>query len=66
MSPEEFDVFLAEMEQDIRAADRDMREIEELEKKGVTGAGKLPGAFSQFLHSRFPSSSSDCAPMYRL
>lgn len=32
------------MEPDIRAADRDMREIEVLEKKGVTGAGKLPGS----------------------
>ncbi|KAF5383700.1 hypothetical protein D9615_003600 [Tricholomella constricta] len=31
------------MEPDIRAADRDMREIELLEQKGVTGAGKLAG-----------------------
>jgi len=42
MSPNELEVFLTEMEPDIRAADRDMREIEILEKKGVTGAGKLP------------------------
>jgi len=41
MSPEEVDAFLAEMEPDIRAADRDMLEIDALEKKGVTGAGKL-------------------------
>lgn len=41
MSPEELEAFLAEMEPDIRAADRDMREIEASEKKGVTGAGKL-------------------------
>ncbi|KAF8159434.1 hypothetical protein B0H34DRAFT_796679 [Crassisporium funariophilum] len=41
MSPEEIDAFLVEMEPDIRAADRDMREIEALENKGVTGAGKL-------------------------
>ncbi|KAF8634574.1 hypothetical protein AX17_004164 [Amanita inopinata Kibby_2008] len=41
MSSEEFDALLHEMEPDIRAADRDMREIEMLEKKGVTGAGKL-------------------------
>ncbi|KAH7923972.1 hypothetical protein BV22DRAFT_1105772 [Leucogyrophana mollusca] len=41
MSPEELEAFLAEMEPDIRAADRDMREIEVLEKKGVTAAGKL-------------------------
>lgn len=43
MSPSELEAFLAELEPDIRAADRDMREIEMLEKKGVTGAGKLPG-----------------------
>ncbi|KAI0316063.1 hypothetical protein OF83DRAFT_1031586, partial [Amylostereum chailletii] len=42
MSPAELDAFLAELEPDIRAADRDMREIELLEQKGVTGAGKLP------------------------
>ncbi|KAF8202145.1 hypothetical protein BJ912DRAFT_943894 [Pholiota molesta] len=42
MSPEEINAFLAEMEPDIRAADRDMLEIDALEKKGVTGAGKLP------------------------
>ncbi|KAF8635049.1 hypothetical protein AX15_000585 [Amanita polypyramis BW_CC] len=41
MSPEEFEALLQEMEPDIRAADRDMREIEMLEKKGVTGAGRL-------------------------
>lgn len=44
MSTEELDAFLVEMEPDIRAADRDMREIEALEKKGVTGAGKLAGS----------------------
>jgi hypothetical protein len=43
MTPAELEAFLAEMELDIRAADRDMREIEMLEKKGVTGAGKLIG-----------------------
>ncbi|EIW79367.1 hypothetical protein CONPUDRAFT_167124 [Coniophora puteana RWD-64-598 SS2] len=41
MAPEELDAFLADMEPDVRAADRDMREIEALEAKGVTGAGKL-------------------------
>ncbi|KAF8966253.1 hypothetical protein BDZ97DRAFT_1903805 [Flammula alnicola] len=41
MTPEEINAFLAEMEPDIRAADRDMLEIDALEKKGVTGAGKL-------------------------
>lgn len=44
MSSTELEAFLAELEPDIRAADRDMREIEMLEKKGVTAAGKLPGA----------------------
>jgi Cu+-exporting ATPase len=43
MSPEELEAFLTEMETDIRAADRDMLEIEALERKGVTGAGKLAG-----------------------
>ncbi|KAL1723042.1 hypothetical protein EV715DRAFT_191543 [Schizophyllum commune] len=41
MSGAELEALLAEMEPDIRAADRDMREIEMLEGKGVTGAGKL-------------------------
>ena len=45
MTSSELEAFLAEMEPDIRAADRDMREIEALEKKGVTGAGKLPGTY---------------------
>lgn len=46
MSGAELEALLAEMEPDIRAADRDMREIEMLEGKGVTGAGKLGGAWS--------------------
>ncbi|KAH8114231.1 hypothetical protein DFH11DRAFT_256471 [Phellopilus nigrolimitatus] len=41
MSSEEFDAFVAEMEPEIRAADRDLREIDILEKRGVLGAGKL-------------------------
>ncbi|KAJ7446677.1 hypothetical protein FB451DRAFT_1412098 [Mycena latifolia] len=41
MSASELEAFLIEMEPDIRAAERDMQEIEALEKKGVTGAGKL-------------------------
>ncbi|KAJ6610211.1 hypothetical protein B0H10DRAFT_2166111 [Mycena sp. CBHHK59/15] len=41
MSASELEAFLMEMEPDIRAAERDMQEIEALEKKGVTGAGKL-------------------------
>ena len=42
MSSNEVEAYLAEMEQDIRATDRDLREIEMLEKKNVTAAGKLP------------------------
>ncbi|KIY62612.1 hypothetical protein CYLTODRAFT_494521 [Cylindrobasidium torrendii FP15055 ss-10] len=41
MSDEALDALIAEMENDIRSADRDMREIEELVKKGATGAGKM-------------------------
>lgn len=43
MTADELDAFLTEMESDIRAADRDMLEIDQLNKKGVTGAGKLAG-----------------------
>ena len=47
MSSEELGALLAEMEPEIRAAGRDLREIELLEKRGVLGAGKLAGkAFS--------------------
>ncbi|KAL5528902.1 hypothetical protein ACEPAG_4876 [Sanghuangporus baumii] len=41
MSTEELDALLAEMEPEIREADRDLREIDILEKRGVLGAGKL-------------------------
>jgi hypothetical protein len=43
MSAEELDAFLTEMEPEIRSADRDMLEVEALEKRGVTGAGRLLG-----------------------
>ena len=43
MSAEELDAYLTEMEPEIRTADRDMVEIEALEKRGVTGAGRLLG-----------------------
>lgn len=43
LSSAELDAFLSEMEGDIRAADRDLREIDALEQRGVTGAGKLVG-----------------------
>ncbi|KAH9479349.1 hypothetical protein JR316_0007939 [Psilocybe cubensis] len=42
MTAEELNALLVEMEPDIRSADRDMLEIDALEKKGVTGAGSLP------------------------
>jgi hypothetical protein len=48
MSASELEAFLVEMEPDIRAAERDMQEIEALEKKGVTGAGKLAGDYLSF------------------
>ncbi|CCM00746.1 uncharacterized protein FIBRA_02786 [Fibroporia radiculosa] len=41
MSPGELEAFLTEMESDIRAAERDMREIKSLEDRDVLGAGKL-------------------------
>ena len=41
MTPSELETFLQEMESDIRAADRDMREIEALDHKGVAAVGKL-------------------------
>jgi hypothetical protein len=44
MSENELEAFLSEMEPDIRAADRDMREIEALENKGVTSPGRLQGS----------------------
>lgn len=43
LSPYELEAYLTEMEPDVRAADRDMLEIEALEEKGVTGAGRLTG-----------------------
>ncbi|KAI9437945.1 hypothetical protein H4582DRAFT_2111564 [Lactarius indigo] len=45
MSPAELAAVAAELEPDIRAADNDMREIEALQKRGVTGAGSLSGAY---------------------
>ncbi|KAH8978086.1 hypothetical protein EDB86DRAFT_3065641 [Lactarius hatsudake] len=41
MSPAELAAVAAELEPDIRVADNDMREIEALQKRGVTGAGSL-------------------------
>lgn len=41
LSPGDFEALLQEMAPDIRSAERDLRDIDTLEKKGVTGAGKL-------------------------
>jgi len=41
MSPEEVEALLVEMEPEIRPTDRHVREIEMLEQRGVTAAGKL-------------------------
>ena len=43
MDPAELDALLTEMEPDLRAADRDLREIAQLESTGVCEAGKLAG-----------------------
>lgn len=48
MSSEELDALLAEMEPEIRSADRDLREIDVLDKRGILGAGKLAGSFLTF------------------
>jgi len=37
---------MKETESDLRAADRDLREIQALDKRGVAGAGKLGGRFT--------------------
>jgi hypothetical protein len=44
LSQTEFETLLAEMEGDIRGADRDLREIEDLDSRGSSAAGRLPGA----------------------
>lgn len=46
LTDSELDALLKEMEPDLRAADRDLREIQALDKRGVTGAGKLVGTLS--------------------
>jgi hypothetical protein len=44
MSPADLAALAAELEPDIRSADNDMREIDDLQRKGITGAGTLSGA----------------------
>jgi hypothetical protein len=48
MTPSELETFLQEMEPDIRAADRDMREIEALDQKGVAAVGKLTSTWPHY------------------
>ncbi len=43
MSPTELAALAAGLEPDIRAADNDMREIDDLQQKGIIGAGALSG-----------------------
>jgi hypothetical protein len=52
MSPAELAALATELEPDIRAADNDLREIDALQQKGVTGAGKLSrkGPVAPFPH----------------
>ena len=46
MSLTDLAALAAELEPDIRSADNDMREIDDLQRKGITGAGMLSGALS--------------------
>jgi hypothetical protein len=46
MSPADLAALAAELEPDIRSADNDMREIDDLQRKGITGAGMLSGVLS--------------------
>ena len=43
MSPSEFEAYLKDIEPEIKQADRDLREIDALEKRGVSAAGNLGG-----------------------
>lgn len=45
MSHIELVALATELEPDIRAADNEMREIDDLQQKGITGAGTLSGMF---------------------
>lgn len=48
MSPADLAALAAELEPDIRAADNDMREIDDLQQKGITGAGVLSGVLNGY------------------
>lgn len=41
MSPSEFEIYLKDIEPEIKQAERDLREIDSLEKRGVSAAGAL-------------------------
>lgn len=45
VSVSDLEALMLESEADIRAADRDLREIAELESRGVLDAGKLPSEY---------------------
>jgi hypothetical protein len=45
VSVSDLESLLLESEVDIRAADRDLRDIAELESRGVLDAGKLPSEY---------------------
>lgn len=54
MPPADLAALAAELEPDIRAADNDMREIDDLQRKGITGAGTLSGVLCGYsLRSRY-------------
>jgi len=61
MAAEELEALLSDMEPDVRAADRDMREIELLEQKGVLSAGKLADyeALQPRLHALLAAQEQD-------
>jgi hypothetical protein len=61
MSAEELEALLSDMEPDVRAADRDMREIELLEQRGVLSAGKLADyeALQPRLHALLAAQEQD-------
>lgn len=62
MTASEFETFLQEMEPDIRAADRDMREIEALDQKGVAAVGKLTSPYPV----SYSCQTYSCHPPHRL
>lgn len=56
----------AELEPDIRAADNDMREIDDLQQKGIIGAGTLSGMFraDSFTLAHTVTNSTNCPVDY--